>query len=88
MIIQSWIIVGLIAGCLVGMFAGRRYGMVGDILSGFIGGLVGGTLAALLFVVAGAVNGSNTFAAILAFTGAVILLAMKRVVTRSNRPSA
>ncbi|MBI5031938.1 MAG: hypothetical protein HZB51_15515 [Chloroflexi bacterium] len=53
MIIQSWIIAGLVIGCL----------------------------ALILFVVLGEVNSVNTIAAIVAFTLATILLAVKRVLS-------
>jgi uncharacterized membrane protein YeaQ/YmgE (transglycosylase-associated protein family) len=84
MAIQSWIIAGLIVGWLVGMVMGRHDGFLGDIILGIISGLVGGSLASILFIVAGAANGGNVVAAIFAFTGAAILLTMKRVVNRSR----
>ena len=88
MVIQSWIIVGLIAGCLVGMMIGKGYGIVGDLLLGIIGGLVGGCLASILFVVSGEVNGVNVFAAIIAFTAAATLLGIKRLIARPGGSAA
>jgi len=38
MVIQSWIMVGLVAGWLVGMMLGRGSGIAGDIILGIIGG--------------------------------------------------
>lgn len=49
--------------------------------SWIIAGLVIGGLALILFVVLGEVNGVNTIAAIVAFTFATILLAVKRVLS-------
>jgi len=88
MVIQSWIIGGLIAGCLVGLVTARGCGIVGDILFAILGGLLGGSLASILFVISGAVNGANVIAAIIAFTCAAILFAMKRVIVRPRGLSA
>lgn len=79
--ILAWIIVGLIAGWLAGMFMrGSGYGLVGDIILGIIGGLVGGFLASAVFGVPDAVNGINVVSIVLAFIGAVILIAIIRAV--------
>jgi uncharacterized membrane protein YeaQ/YmgE (transglycosylase-associated protein family) len=42
MMIQSWIIAGLIVGALAGLLLGKGYSVVGDVLSGMLRGLVGG----------------------------------------------
>jgi len=78
--ILSWIVVGLLAGWLAGMVMGSGYGLVGDIILGIIGGLVGGYLAGALFGVADAVNGINPVSILVAAVGAVILIAISRVV--------
>jgi len=76
----SWIVVGLIAGWLAGMvMRGGGYGVIGDIVLGIIGGLLGGYLAGVLFGVADAVNGINVVSILVAFAGAVILIAISRV---------
>ncbi len=81
--ILSWIIVGLIAGWLAGMvMRGSGYGVIGDIILGIIGGLVGGFLASTLFGVQNAVNGINAVSIIVAFIGAVILIAIVRAIAR------
>ena len=78
--ILSWIVVGLIAGWLAGqVMRGGGYGLVGDIILGIIGGLVGGYLAGALFGVADAMNGINVVSIVVAFIGAVILIAISRV---------
>ena len=82
MVIQSWIMVGLVVGWLMGMMLGRSYGVAGDIILGIIGGLVGGSLASILFVVSGAANQANVIAAIITFTCAEILFTIKRAVVR------
>ncbi len=75
----AWIIVGLIAGWLAGMvMKGGGYGVVGDIIVGIIGGLLGGFLAAAVFGLPDAVNGLNVTSIVVAFIGAVILVAILR----------
>ncbi len=81
--VLAWIIVGLIAGWLAGMvMRGSGYGVVGDIILGIIGGLVGGFLASAVFGVPDAVNGINLISIVVAFIGAVILIAIIRAVAR------
>ncbi len=84
--ILSWIIVGLIAGWLAGMvMRGGGYGLVGDIIVGIIGALIGGFIASAVFGVQDAVNGINAMSIIVAFIGAVILVAILRAVARPAR---
>jgi uncharacterized membrane protein YeaQ/YmgE (transglycosylase-associated protein family) len=78
--ILSWIVVGLLAGWLAGMVMGSGYGLVGDIILGIIGGLLGGFLAGTFFGVPDAVNGINFLSIVVAFVGAVIVIAISRVV--------
>lgn len=81
--ILSWIIVGLIAGWLAGIvMRGSGYGVIGDIILGIIGALVGGFLASAVFGVQDAVNGINATSIIVAFIGAVILVAIVRAIAR------
>lgn len=76
--IIAWIVVGLIAGWLAGMvMKGGGYGLIGDIIIGIVGGLIGGFLASLVFG-ADMVNGFNLVSIIVAFIGAVILIALIR----------
>ena len=82
--ILSWIVVGLLAGWLAGMVMGSGYGLIGDILLGIIGGLLGGFLAGALFGVPDAVNGINVLSIFVAFVGAVILIALSRMVSRGR----
>ncbi len=75
----AWIIVGLIAGWLAGMvMKGGGYGIVGDIIIGIIGALLGGFLAATVFGIQDAVSGLNVTSVVVAFIGAVILVAILR----------
>ncbi len=85
MSILSWIIVGLIAGWLAGMFMrGGGYGLVGDIIVGIVGGLIGGFLASAVFGV-DAMTGINLVSVVVAFIGAVILIAILRAVAHPAR---
>lgn len=83
--ILAWIIVGLIAGWLAGyVMKGGGYGVVGDIIIGIIGALIGGFLTSALFGT-NAVSGLNLVSIIVAFIGAVILIAILRAVARPAR---
>ncbi len=85
MSILSWVIVGLVAGWLAGQFMrGGGYGLVGDIIIGIIGGLIGGFLTSIFFGV-DAVTGLNLMSIVVAFIGAVILIALLRAVARPAR---
>ncbi len=75
----AWIIVGLIAGWLTGMvMKGGGYGVVGDIILGIVGALIGGFLASAVFGIPDAINGLNVTSILVAFVGAVILVAILR----------
>jgi uncharacterized membrane protein YeaQ/YmgE (transglycosylase-associated protein family) len=77
--ILSWIIVGLLAGWLAGaVMRGRGYGIVGNIVIGIVGAVIGGFLAGALFNAPNAVNGVNIESIVVAFLGAVLLIAVVR----------
>ena len=77
--ILSWIIVGLIAGWLAGLvMKGGGYGVLGDIILGIIGAVIGGFLAGALFGVPNPTSGINLTTIIVAFLGAVIVIALVR----------
>jgi uncharacterized membrane protein YeaQ/YmgE (transglycosylase-associated protein family) len=78
MSILAWIIVGLIAGWLTGLvMKGSGYGVVVDIILGIVGALVGGFLAGVLFNV-DTTTGINLTTIVVAFLGAVIVVALVR----------
>jgi uncharacterized membrane protein YeaQ/YmgE (transglycosylase-associated protein family) len=80
MSIIAWILLGLIAGWLAGQFMrGGGYGIVGDIVLGIVGALVGGFLSGRLLGVD--VTGFNVPSVIIAFIGAVIVIAIARMLT-------
>ncbi len=77
--ILSWIIVGLIAGWLAGVvMRGRGYGLLGDIVIGIVGAVIGGFLAGALFNTPDAINGINIGSIVVAFLGAIVLIAVVR----------
>ena len=78
--ILTWIVVGLIAGWLAGLvMKGGGYGIVGDIVIGIVGGLLGGWLASSVLHIGGGVTGINLGSILVAFVGAVILIALLRL---------
>jgi uncharacterized membrane protein YeaQ/YmgE (transglycosylase-associated protein family) len=75
----TWIIVGLIAGWLAGVvMKGGGYGVLGDIILGIIGAIVGGFLAGALFGVPDPISGFNVTTLVVAFLGAIIVIAIVR----------
>ena len=84
--ILAWIVVGLIAGWLASqVMRGGGYGLIGDIIVGVVGALLGGFLATTFLKMPNAVNGINITSILVAFIGAVILLAILRMVSGRRR---
>jgi len=84
--ILAWIVVGLIAGWLASrVMRGGGYGLIGDIVVGIVGAVIGGFLAATFLKMPNAVNGINVTSILVAFVGAVILLAILRAVSGRRR---
>jgi uncharacterized membrane protein YeaQ/YmgE (transglycosylase-associated protein family) len=76
-----WLIVGLIAGWLAGVvMKGGGYGMLADIILGILGGVLGGWIFTKLGIAAG---GGLIGGIIVAFIGAVVLVAITRVLKRA-----
>ena len=76
------LLVGLVAGFLAShVVAGHGYGLIGDIVVGILGALLGYFLAGVLGIVATSIVAQI----IIAFIGAVILLAVLRLVTGRGR---
>ncbi|MDL1899874.1 GlsB/YeaQ/YmgE family stress response membrane protein [Anaerolineae bacterium CFX9] len=79
-----WIIVGAIAGWLASivMKTNASQGLIADIIVGILGGFIGGFLLNLLNI-GGGVTGLNLASILTAFIGAVVLLAILRVLRRA-----
>jgi uncharacterized membrane protein YeaQ/YmgE (transglycosylase-associated protein family) len=75
-----FILIGIAAGWLAGqIMKGGGFGLLGDLILGVIGALVGGYLFGLLGIAAGGLIGSL----ITATVGAVVLIALLRLVKRA-----
>ncbi len=82
----AWIVVGLVAGFLASqVMKGRGSGLLGDLVLGVVGALLGGFLASTLLKMPNAVNGINVMSILVAFIGAVILIALLRAVSGRRR---
>jgi uncharacterized membrane protein YeaQ/YmgE (transglycosylase-associated protein family) len=75
-----FLLIGAIAGWLAGLIMrGGGFGLVGDIIVGVIGALIGGWLFGALGIGVGGLIG----AIICATVGAIILIALLRVIRRT-----
>jgi uncharacterized membrane protein YeaQ/YmgE (transglycosylase-associated protein family) len=79
--ILTWLIVGLVAGLLASFVVGGGFGLLGDIVIGILGAIVGGWLFRQL-------GWSTPFGGLagtifVAFIGAVLLLAILRLIRRA-----
>lgn len=82
----AWIVVGLIAGWLASLvMRGGSSGILGDIILGIIGALVGGFLAGALLDVPDPVSGINISTILVAFLGAIVVIAIVRAVSGRSR---
>jgi uncharacterized membrane protein YeaQ/YmgE (transglycosylase-associated protein family) len=78
----TWIIVGLIAGVLAALLVGG-VGLIGDIIVGIAGAFVGGWIFSQLGVTTPFAGLAGTI--FTAFVGAVVLLTILHLITRSRR---
>lgn len=86
MSIFAWLVVGLIAGFFASrVMRGGGSGLIGDIIVGVVGALIGGFLATQFLGMANPVSGINWQTIVVAFIGAVILLAILRAVGGRRR---
>jgi uncharacterized membrane protein YeaQ/YmgE (transglycosylase-associated protein family) len=83
--IIAWIVLGLIAGALAKLIMPGRDpgGIIVTMLIGIAGALLGGWIFSLFG--GGGVNGLNIGSIIVAVVGAIILLAIYRMVFRPSR---
>jgi uncharacterized membrane protein YeaQ/YmgE (transglycosylase-associated protein family) len=80
----AWLIVGLIAGWLAGRFMKGGYGLIGDLVLGIIGAYFGGFIFTLVLP-----NSSVGLVGsiVVAFIGAIILIAIVRALKRTRTES-
>ena len=76
----TWIAIGLIAGWLASAVVGGGYGVIGDIVVGIVGAFVGGFIFRQLHVHTPFGGLAGTI--FVAFIGAIVLLALLRLVHR------
>jgi uncharacterized membrane protein YeaQ/YmgE (transglycosylase-associated protein family) len=78
------IILGIAAGWITGkLMKGGGYGVVGDLVLGLIGSLVGGWLTSWLLGI-DMTTGFNLTTLVVAVIGAVVVVAIYRLVTRRS----
>ena len=82
----AWIIVGGIAGWLASMVMHSRPGLLMDIVVGIVGAFIGGFL--LSAIGTPGVTGFNIWSVVVAFIGAVVLLAVLRLFSRRGSLTA
>ncbi|UJF24251.1 GlsB/YeaQ/YmgE family stress response membrane protein [Suttonella sp. R2A3] len=83
MSIIAWLVVGLVAGWLAGLVVkGGGFGLIGDIIVGVIGAFIGGWLGGVLGF-ATQTSGINLPTIGTAFLGAVVLLAILKMIKRA-----
>ena len=86
--ILVWALIGLIAGFLASkVMTGKGKGIVADIVVGVVGALAGGFIARLLGVTTSLTSHSVIVEIVVAFAGAVILLAILRLAGFGKRRS-
>jgi len=85
--IIAWILLGLVAGWLASHFVrGGGYGLIGDVVLGIVGAVVGGFLSGTLLGID--VTGFNLSSVIIAFVGAVVVIAIARMFTGRRTTAA
>lgn len=77
--ILATLVVGLVAGWITGMLMKGHYSIIVDMILGIVGGFVGGWLTSLVFG-ANLMTGINITSLIVAIVGAVIVVAVYRLI--------
>jgi uncharacterized membrane protein YeaQ/YmgE (transglycosylase-associated protein family) len=65
---------------------GSGSGLLGDLVLGIVGALVGGFLASSVFNIADPISGINLVTVLIAFVGAVIVVAIVRALSGRRMP--
>ncbi len=81
--IVVWIIIGGVAGWLASLLVrGAGLGIIGDIIVGIVGALIGGFI---MWALGGAgFTGFNLWSLLVSFIGAVVLLFIAKLFSRSS----
>lgn len=79
----AWIVVGAIAGFLANLIMGSREGLLMMVILGIVGGLLGGFIATNVLKV-GSVDGINIESVAIATLGAMAVVFLTRLATRSG----
>ncbi len=79
--IIAWIVLGAIAGFITNLLMGGKEGVIATVILGIVGAVVGGWLMGTVLHVAD-VTGLNLESLVVAVIGAVIVVAVYRLVTR------
>jgi uncharacterized membrane protein YeaQ/YmgE (transglycosylase-associated protein family) len=77
--ILAWIVLGAIAGFITNLIMGGTEGVIATVVLGIVGAVVGGYLAGTVLKVAD-VTGINVESIVVAVIGAVIVVAVYRLV--------
>lgn len=77
--IIAWIVLGAIAGFITNLIMGGKEGVVATVILGIVGAVVGGFIAGTVLKVAD-VTGINVESIVVAVIGAVIVVAVYRMV--------
>ncbi|GAC1669011.1 MAG: GlsB/YeaQ/YmgE family stress response membrane protein [Candidatus Limnocylindrales bacterium] len=78
--IIAWIVLGAIAGFITNMIMGGKEGVIPTIILGIVGAIVGGYIAGTVLKIAD-VTGLNLTSIIVAVVGAIIVVALYRMVS-------
>lgn len=79
--IIAWIVLGAIAGFITNLLMGGKEGVIATVILGIVGAVVGGWLMGTVLHVAD-VTGLNLESLVVAVIGAVIVVAVYRLITR------
>jgi uncharacterized membrane protein YeaQ/YmgE (transglycosylase-associated protein family) len=83
--IVTWIALGLVAGSLADRFMRGGFGPVGELVLGVVGAVVGGYVGGLILGRDLMVTGFNLESVVVAFLGAVVLIAASRLFSQRRR---
>jgi len=78
--ILLWIILGALAGWIASMIMKTGHGFIGDVILGIIGAFIGGFI--MNFFGQSGVTGVNFYSLIVAVIGAVVLIALGRLIRK------